>query len=433
LSQKIKSGAYSWWSESTLNVYNAAHEKYGSMSIDGGGSLPLNPQGVADFGNWLVNWYDGFVGYEDFDASPDCKNEILITILWIGIGYAEEAILLCKQLEWFEKNKKEGDIGIKILILGIELNEAVSEIGTTLVDQYNCNDSIVIVHADVMNINKTNLWDHFDGDLWDHFDGDQHIDIIYTSAAFTGLHVTKLLSLAIELKAVMLFSETSVRFVKDIFDHYEIEKCHRPYLLLHAELYRGANDTTEAELRKIFICKYPHTLQITNAQIFSYVQINLALIKETVILTETWFTRFVEKIETTCGDEFDYTKYAKVSISSGNFSGYINYVCLRKEYLLPLVNAYMSQKSKSIATAKTYLATVIANQMNVKLNVFLEELFSQENELASASMKIKSIHLFRECLISQNRKNANIFANYKFCSLNLVIYTVSYFIVGCYW
>lgn len=74
--------------------YGYAAKNHGTTNVlDGGGALPLNPEGVFNLGKWLL---DGNIGYSSnvVYESHDDFTGIIIHILWIGIAYAEEAILL---------------------------------------------------------------------------------------------------------------------------------------------------------------------------------------------------------------------------------------------------------------------------------------------------------------------------------------------------
>jgi hypothetical protein len=69
-------------------------------ALDGGGALALNPQGVFNLVKWLLDGNNGYAAKLEFKAHSTFNFlGILIRILWIGIGYAEEAILILQYIK----------------------------------------------------------------------------------------------------------------------------------------------------------------------------------------------------------------------------------------------------------------------------------------------------------------------------------------------
>jgi hypothetical protein len=276
LTQRYKSDVYVWWNEKDLHVYKEGIDAVASFGTEGGGSLPLNCNGVANLGLWLNNMHSGFLGFEEFNV---LDVETVINILWVGIGFAEEAVLLIKQFEYFNTIR---DHSICLKIYGLELHNEVVEIASNIVASHRCNGNISILVANILDVD-------------DEFcikELPERIDIIYTSGAFHELINFKLISLAVTLKAVLLCSRGTVNTITEIYKELGLGKQHRPMVCVHAELYQSETDGEAPESRTIFICKYPHN-HISNKNVYDHA-INMYSCNYKTIQTETWFLRMLE-------------------------------------------------------------------------------------------------------------------------------------------
>ena len=90
---------------------NLGYEAGGSKNTSGGGSLLLDFAGIDTLGRWLIDSFQGFMGFRNKNIKIIDGEYTLIVIFWVGIGYAEEAILLALFV-------KRSGLMIKILIIG---------------------------------------------------------------------------------------------------------------------------------------------------------------------------------------------------------------------------------------------------------------------------------------------------------------------------
>ena len=107
------------------------YEKYGGVDGQGGGSIPLAPDGIVNFAKWLVNVATGFLSFEEVILESD--GSIFLVILWIGIGYAEEAILLVLCLRKLMPK-------LNLRIIGIDIHLDVIEAAQRNVAEFECSD-----------------------------------------------------------------------------------------------------------------------------------------------------------------------------------------------------------------------------------------------------------------------------------------------------
>ena len=83
--------------------------------LDGGGALALNPEGVYNLAKWLFDGFSGYAArlkYMEHDAN---FTGIDFNVLWPGIAYLEEAILLLGEVQLHYKGK------IRLRIWGFDI------------------------------------------------------------------------------------------------------------------------------------------------------------------------------------------------------------------------------------------------------------------------------------------------------------------------
>ena len=357
MTQRYKSNHYKWWTQDDLKIYEEGIEATASFGSEAGGSLPLNCNGVANLGIWLTNMHAGFLGFEEFVLSDA---DININILWVGIGFAEEAVLLCKQLRFLNPN-------ISLHIYGLELHKDAADAGLNIVHRHGCDENISIFVTNVLHVDEefctTNL--------------PERIDIVYTSGAFHELINFKLISLAVKLRAVLLCSKGTADTVKHLYTNLDISKQNRPLLCVHAELYHSKTDTAVPESRQIFICKYPHN-HLTNQNIFDYA-IESYTCDEKSIKTEIWFIRLLEKMRAVNSGsgtmELDKESgHLIISVDTGFFSDFLIVLEIDADNLKYIMDQHQENQrtlKKTINELAESFAARVTEEVDLQLRRFL--------------------------------------------------------------
>jgi hypothetical protein len=357
LTQRYKADSYMWWTEHDLSVYEEGIESGGSFGTEGGGSLPLNCNGVANLGLWLNNIHAGFLGFEEFTILDE---QTFINILWVGIGFAEEAILMVKQFDYFNKTRNHK---VCLRIYGVELHKEVADIAVDIIRRHECSNNILVLIENVLYINDEFCAKYFP----------ERIDIVYTSGAFHELVNFKLISLAVELKAVLLCSHGTAKTIINLYCEYNISKVHRPMLCVHAGLYRSETDG-EGESRKIYICKYPHN-HLTSRNIYEYAVVNAYSCSSKNIKAETWFVKMIEKFrDMSKGVGTMMTTY-RVFVTTGAYSDFLNHFDIEADDVVEIVKLHQQTNQRSISKGINDLAEKYALKIDyivkTELRIFL--------------------------------------------------------------
>ena len=264
---------FDWWPQLD-EIYAAGYDNsVGSTDIQGGGSLALGPDGIANLGKWLVNSNSGYLGLDNVDMTE------VITIFWIGIGYAEESILLVLYIKFVLPR-------IKVSIFGIDIHESVVHKALENIKNFNCSDYITVTICDVMSVTTLILLGLCGGKL---------PNLFYTSAAFSDIFNYKILSLCVVSEASLLCSTGTVNSTKFILKE-------KARMLVNAYLHGSV------ESRDIYLIMDPH-VDVAKGDILDYV--NEYLIEEMtaeMIRSFTFFSSIIIKIEnmTALGLVFDH-------------------------------------------------------------------------------------------------------------------------------
>jgi hypothetical protein len=276
---------------------------------------------------------------------------IILTIFWIGIGFAEEAILLCKQVAYL--NKK-----ITLRIIGIELHEMVVTLGKSNVEKYECSENISITCLDLMQI-KCNE---------EMFDGIK-VDIVYTSAAFMDLVGLKLIFVSMKLEAVLLCSENTAEIAKKLYTFAGVEKCYNPVVLAYAELYNDNNIVpNSSESRKIYLVKYPHTL-ISQSEIYEFTIANYVITSQSIRCNRVFMnikSRLQDVAEGILPPHIEdgWTMKLNEETPSPFYSMFIEELHIPKNELSLILNVYQNtQNDRKRNDACNNLSEYIANEI----------------------------------------------------------------------
>jgi hypothetical protein len=123
-------------------------------------------------------------------------NEFLeLHILWVGLGYGEEAILLVLFYKFYKTN-------IKVFIHGIDVDPDVVKYTIKTVKKYNLSDTISYQWLSIMDVNTEYIKNH-------------NIKCLYTSAAFDTMTSLYLFYLC---AASGIFMFCNMYIVKNILD-----------------------------------------------------------------------------------------------------------------------------------------------------------------------------------------------------------------------
>lgn len=171
------------FNEFANQVYNEGVNNLNSSGgiQDGGGPLTLSIKSIKNFS-------------QKFKTLICNSNEKVFTILWVGIGMAEEAIILTKYLRAQEPP-------IIIQIDGVEMSTHCVNEANRIIRKYNCQDTITVNELNFMKYNPNRKY-----------------NCTYTSAAVNDIFNWKLLHTSIQCNATWCFhsapSSRSYNFLK---------------------------------------------------------------------------------------------------------------------------------------------------------------------------------------------------------------------------
>jgi len=287
-----KTPVFLWTDEEITDIYKNGHSKGGSTMLAGGGSLALAHEGVHNLATWLIDFYKGFMGFDNESVVVLRGLVTQLILYWVGIGYAEEAILLV--LYMIRRN-----CNISLRIIGIDLDKDVIEAAKNLIAKYELTEFISISVMDVMSVRSNDI--------------DETPHIVYTSAAAGEIFDSKLLSLCIAWKACLLCNLHCAELAAQICGT-------RTHLLVHAWLH--ADETVEqGEDRHIYLVKFPHKTS-TNEEVVAQLTESLTVnITADTIRSYSCFSKFIKKM-TDCaknGNEFDDNEIEMQNTPYSNF------------------------------------------------------------------------------------------------------------------
>ena len=187
-----------WSSDFIKEVYGRGHTQHGTKGEGGGGSLALSPPGIRELIDWMLS-------NKDVGSLRDVQDEtsIAIYILWVGIGYAEEAILI---VSFFREHYPQS----QIRIMGIDIEQATVDIANSNAAFYNMSDNITVSLTSLLFIDE----------VWA---AKQDFDLVYTSAAFDPLLSIKLFYLCSKLETDLLCSKSIIESVILVKRQYKIK------------------------------------------------------------------------------------------------------------------------------------------------------------------------------------------------------------------
>jgi hypothetical protein len=179
---KRKRAVHLPWRQSFISdVYGAGHARHGSSSNSGGGSLALDPDGVFRLITWI---------------QANHVNKQTLSILWPGIAYAEEAILL---IQHFKDNKKE----LSINIVGFDIDESVVNIANANAIRFHVDKELQVHHQSLLVVEDELAQTTF--------------DYIYTSGAFDAILSLKLFYLCSKYHLSLICSESIImQFISSV-------------------------------------------------------------------------------------------------------------------------------------------------------------------------------------------------------------------------
>lgn len=287
-----KNPVFLWTADEIADIYKNGHSKGGSTMMAGGGSLALSHEGVHNLATWLVDFYKGFMGFgnENVEIMQGLVTQLIL--YWVGMGYAEEAVLLVLYV------RRRGCF-ISLRIIGIDLDKNVVKAAERLIAKYNLTDYISISVMDVMNVRSNDI--------------SETPHIVYTSAAAGDIFDSKLLSLCISWKACLLCNVRCAELATEICGT-------RTHLLVNAWLHADGN-IEQGEDRHIYLVKFPHKTA-KNYEIVENLMLDLTVnINAETIRSFSCFGKFIEKM-THCaenGIEFDDDEIEMQSTPYSNF------------------------------------------------------------------------------------------------------------------
>lgn len=230
-------------------IYRKGYADRGTINaqgIGGGGNLPLDKAGTLNLGIAL------------FDCIPKAwlqaqqpQSMRKLRIYWIGCGFGEEILCICKLAKKFK---------FPLFILATDIEEACLGLFRGEVESHRLQDYVQIRHVDVYATES----------IGDDF------DIVYTQAAIGRLFTLKILSLALNCPSVqyLLCNHTHCVYVHE--EENEFREVARDRLALvdaRLEAEKRSSRKTRGEERWIY------ALDISRYAFFSTKYLSMAFIK----------------------------------------------------------------------------------------------------------------------------------------------------------
>ncbi len=274
-----------------------------------------------------------------------------IIILWVGIGYAEEAILLTLYIQHIVPH-------ICVKIIGIDIHAAVVDKAIKNIKKFNCGEMISICTFDVMSITRDHLMSLCGGKL---------PSLIYTSAAASDLFNYKMLSLCVFSEASLLCNRNTVKAAGELL-------AAKAKLLVNAELH---SDVEVKEPRDIFLIQYPH-LEININAIFSHVNQYMCLdMTAEQIRGYTFFINLISKISNMAEKSHIFEREWDLSLEGAPFQIFISKITVPAHILNTVVTVYADSNNDQLRhVAKEELSKHFMSMISAVLFKSVEDCFT---------------------------------------------------------
>lgn len=320
--------------------------------------MALGPDSIANLGAWLTNYFKGFLGLGSETLEILRDSLIQIIIFWVGIGYAEEAILLVLYIKRCFGNS------IKLIIIGIDLHQDVITFAKDMIEKYACEDSISIFLCDVLSINNNatilrGLVPH----------------IVYTSAAAGNMFNLKLLTLCIQWRACLLCNWNTAQAVESVTNEKSV-------LLLKAWLHDSGME--EDEERNIFLVKFPHKCTTTET-VFQFVCSEyIDTVTDLEVRNMTFFRQLILSIQDHVVSSKAFSEDVTLYLNETLFANFIESVNVSVADLQIIYTTYLStDDDKKRQEAQVILSIVVLKTITDRMRPVIAQYFPKNHDLFS--------------------------------------------------